>query len=93
MNVSVKNLLKTVGYYAIAALLYFILGKIAPGGHCTPGLNFIFIFFLAPLITLGLLIRNLILVLNHKKEYLYSFLLHLLVAIIYIAVYIHSITR
>lgn len=80
MNPTQKNIMYTLLYYAGVFVIYIILVNISAGGPCAPS-AVIFLLPLVPLVSLGLLINNLILVLHKKPGYIGSVIIHLSVVI------------
>lgn len=76
----IKNLLKTILYYLIVIVLFFVLNKFAPGDMCNPGLGFL-IIMLAPILTICLIIRNFYLLAKGQKQHIYSLILHFILLI------------
>jgi len=84
MKPQIKYLLQTLSYYGIVAIVTYIFHLIAPSDMCNPGLDVIFLIFIAPLITLVLLVRNVYQFFKGKKEYSYSLIAHTLVVILFV---------
>lgn len=82
VNDKIKNLIKSISFYLIIFLFGIMLNMVFPSDMCNPGLGAIFFIIVLPLIVIGLVVWNFILLTQGKKENIYSFAFHLLILII-----------
>lgn len=73
----------TIAFYALFALIVFVLNKIAPSGPCTPGPGILLLLFL-PIISIGLLVRNIFNALTKQTSNGRVILVHLVIMIFFI---------
>jgi ACR3 family arsenite efflux pump ArsB len=80
---TLKIITPTLIFYSIAAAMIALLEWLFPSGPCTPGLGVLSFFLLIP-VSVGLLIRNVILTFTDRK-YFTAVLLHLIVVFLLFA--------
>lgn len=72
-----KLIKPTLLFYAVAAIVIYVLEQVSPSGPCTPGLG-ILSFFLLLIIILILLLRNIYLAIKVDKQNIVIVVLHII---------------
>jgi hypothetical protein len=75
---TIKLLIPTLLFYAIALTIVYLLDKISPTGPCTPGLGIISFMCLIP-ISIVLVIRNIYLAVKIDKSNFIVAIMHIVV--------------
>jgi len=89
MTKKVKYFIFTLIYYGILTGLSYLLEKWVPGDMCNPGAGIVFLVFILPLLTFGIIIRKIYLITKGKKEYALSLLTDIGVLITLLIYFFH----
>jgi hypothetical protein len=81
-----KSIVPTIAFYALSALTIFILNRMEPSGPCNPGLGILLLLFL-PIISVGLLARNIFNALTKQTPNGRVIVVHLTIMIFFLLFY------
>lgn len=76
MNEKIKNLILSLLFYGGCIIATSLIHKEFPGGMGGPGLGFVLLIFVVPIIAMVRFAVNLNLVRKGKREHLYSLIAH-----------------